>query len=215
MLFIFLRKTLRNINDYGFLYTLKRGIFYLLTPIYEKKVYKVYRIELKSFQQETSGNSRFSFKLIEHNDTELIKQIESMEEWLSGKLVSKLKDKSLCMAALDKEKVAAFNLIDFGEIYIPLIKQKKILEKEEAWSEQITVHRKYRKMGLATELRYRVMAELKERGIIRLYGGTLKHNQAMLKLSRKLGFREIVDIHYRKLFFIKKWDYREKTNEHF
>lgn len=212
---MFLKKTRRNINDYGLFYTLIRGIFYLFTPIYERKVYKVYKLELKSFQQETSGNSRFSFKLIEHDDTEVIKQIESMEEWLSGKLVPKLKEKCLCMVALDNEKVAAFNLIGFDEIYIPLIKLKKALKKDEAWSEQITVHRKYRKMGLATELRCKVIEELKNMGTTSLYGGTLKTNKAMLNLSRKLGFRDIVDIHYHKLFFMKKWDYREKTNEHF
>lgn len=204
-----LRKIQRNVEDYGFLNTVKKGMLYLLTPIYEDKVYTIYGIDLENLQPKRFDNNRFTFKKLEKDNIEIIKQIEKMEEWLRGKLEFKLKKGALCLVALQKEKVAAFNLISFSEVLIPLIRLKKSFAEDEAWSEQITVHKDYRQKGLGTELRYRVFSELKTRGIKRLYGGSLKNNQANLKLTRKVGFQELVDINYKreKISFIRtlKW----------
>ena len=148
------------------------------------------------------------------DEVQLINQIEKMEEWLSGKIALKLKKGNVCLVALDEGKVAGFNLVNFGEVFIPLIKMKKFFNKNEAWSEQITVSKDYRGKGLATDLRYMVFNELKNKGIKRFYGGTLIDNQANLKLTRKVGLQELVDIHYFKLFFFKKWKYQPIRSRH-
>ena len=121
----------------------------------------------------------------------------------------KLKGQTICLAALDNGKVAGFNLVSFGEIYIPLVKLTRKISDDAAWSEQITVSKDYRRMGLGSELRYRIFSELKRRDIRKFCGGTLRDNLASLGLARQLGFREVEDIHFLKLFGFKKWKYDE------
>ena len=41
------------------------------------------------------------------------------------------------------------------------------------------------------------------------FGGTLRDNLASLGLARQLGFKEVEDIHFLKLFGFKKWKYDE------
>ena len=111
----------------------------------------------------------------------------------------------ICIVALLKGRVIGFNLISFGEVFIPLINFKKVFKQNEAWSEHISVHKDFRKMGLAIELRYRVFDILQKQGIKKLYGGTLKSNVPAIKLARTLGFKDIIDVVYFKVFNFQKW----------
>jgi L-amino acid N-acyltransferase YncA len=76
-----------------------------------------------------------------------------------------------------------------------------------AWSEHIAVRKEYRRSGLGAQLRFRIFQELKLRGVRRLYGGTLVTNSASLALARSVGFKEIADVHYRKILSFKRWRY--------
>jgi GNAT superfamily N-acetyltransferase len=210
---ILLRKIQRNREDFGSWCTLKKGIFYFLKPIHEKRVYRIYGISLDRVKPIPYAENGLILKTINASDTQLISQIEKMEEWLSGEILLKLKKGGVCFVALDGDKVAGFNLINFGEVFIPLIKMKKIFKKDEAWSEQITVNKDYRGRGLATQLRFRVFIELKKKGIKRFYGGTLIDNEPNLKLTRKVGFQQLVDVHFSKLFLFKKWKYEAIRSE--
>jgi GNAT superfamily N-acetyltransferase len=131
-----------------------------------------------------------------------------MEEWLKNKLESRLKSGSVCLVALDNDKVIGFNLVAFNKVFIPLIKMKKKLKPHSAWSEQISVHKDYRGRGLGAQLRYRIFAELHKRGIKTFYGGTLIKNIPNLMLTRKVEFEEFVDVHYFKLFNHKRLSYK-------
>jgi hypothetical protein len=82
-----------------------------------------------------------------------------MEEWLEGRLASKLAKGSLCLVAMDGNIVAGFNLVGFGEVHMPLVNGKRIFRNGSAWSEQITVNTKYRGKGLGSELRYHLRIE--------------------------------------------------------
>ncbi len=128
-----------------------------------------------------------------------------MAEWMRGELVDKIASGSLCLVILDENKVAGFNLITFGGVFIPLIKLKRVFHQHDAWSEHIAVHKNYRRRGLATQLRYRIFDELRRRGYKKLYGGTLVSNKPSLKLAHKLGFKEIADIRYLKILDSKSW----------
>ena len=211
---ILLRKIQRNKEDLGISLALKKGGLYLLKPIYENRIYRIYGIDLERFNPLPYADNGLISKIINASDTQLISQIEKMEEWLSGKIMPKLTQGGLCIVALDGDKVSGFNLISFGVLFIPLIKMKKFFNKNEAWSEQITVSKDYRGRGLATDLRYMVFKELKNKGIERFYGGTLIDNQANLKLTRKVGLQELVDIHYFKLFLFEKWKYQPIRDRH-
>ncbi len=151
-------------------------------------------------------DDHFTFKCVDKNDDDMIVQIVDMEEWLQDELTPRLAaGNALCMAAMKGKIVAGFNLVAFKEVYVPLISKTIMLRKGVAWSEQITVRRAYRRKGLGTFMTHHVFEELKKRGIRKLYEATLVHNTASIDLARKVGFRFLADIHYIKLFGVKKW----------
>ena len=121
----------------------------------------------------------------------------------------KLEKGGFCLVAMDGERMAGFNLVAFGEVYIPLLKMTKKLREGEAWSEQITVLKSYRRRNLASDIRSQVFNELKRKGFRELYGGTLRSNNASLGLARKVGFKEITDVHYRSILGSKKLQYED------
>ena len=206
---VLLKKIKRNIEDFGALVALKKGLMYSLKTFYENRVYRIYCIELENLEIPEVDKNDFTFKIINSKDSIIIEQIKGMEEWLYGELETKLERQGLCLVALDKERVAGFNLIAFGEVFIPLLKHKRILAQDEAWSEQITIHKDYRQRGLASDLRYRIFFELKKKSIRKLYGGTLKSNEIALRLARKVGFKELADVHFKKFFGYKNYHYNE------
>jgi GNAT superfamily N-acetyltransferase len=209
---IIIRKFLRNLNDYGFSITLGKFIFYLIRPVYEKRTYRIYRFDIERLRDIPSKESVFAFKVIGKSDTGIIRQIEAMEEWLEGKVASMLEDGGFCVVALDGERVAGFNLLSLGVGDIPLIGLRRTLRENKVWSNQITVDKNYRRKGVGTALRYRVFAELKKREISKIYGGTQLYNLASLNLARKIGFKEIVDVQYLKVFNIKRLRYKRVRN---
>lgn len=203
------RKISRNIEDYGPKIAIKKGLAYLLRPFYNNAVYRIYGIDLRNWEVREVDRDDFIFQIVDGEDSEIINQIEAMEEWLRGKLKAKVEKGRLCLVALDKEQVAGFNLIAFGEVFLPLDRLRKVFEADEAWSEHITVNKGYRRRGLGSDLRYKVFLELRKIGIKKLYGGTFIDNEPNLRLSRKVGFLELNDIHYFKLLGYKKCQYRE------
>ncbi|GMT46717.1 MAG: hypothetical protein IEMM0007_0283 [bacterium] len=206
------KKVLRNLNDYSFSITLRKIISYLIQPVYENRTYRIYRFDLENFQEIPSGESVFAFKIIDKSDTGIIRQIEDMEEWLKGKVASRLEAVGLCLVALDGERVAGFNLVSLGEGRIPLIGLRRDLRENEVWSDQITVSKNYRGKGLGSTLRYRIFKELKKRGVRRIYGGTQISNLASLNLARKVGFKEIADVQYLKILNKKRLRFKRVRN---
>lgn len=203
------KKIHRNLRDYGILSTSIKSARYLLSPLFQHQVYRIYCLDLKTWAGRERRALKFTFQFAGPGDVEIIRQIEAMEEWLLGKVQGKLKMKSICLVALDNNRVAGFNLVSFGEIYMPLVRLSRKIADNEAWSEQITVSKNYRRMGLGSEMRYRVFDELKRRNIWKVCGGALRDNTASLGLARQLGFREVEDIHFLKFFGFKKWKYDE------
>jgi RimJ/RimL family protein N-acetyltransferase len=199
------RKFTRNLRDYGVAITLRKSLGYLFGFLYDSTVYRLYGMDLEIIRPHQRQDGAFVYRLIDLCDTDCILQIEAMEEWLEGNLASKLARGSLCLVAMDGNIVAGFNLVGFGEVHMPLVNGKRNFRKGSAWSEQITVNNKYRGKGLGSELRYRMFAELKRQGYKKFYGGTLSSNLANLKLTRKVGFKEIADIRYVKLFTMERW----------
>ena len=206
------RKLKRNINDFGFAMALRKVYQYLFKPFYENRTYRIYCINLDDWVEADKKETNFEFKFIRPSDVKTIEEIEYMEEWLAGTVKVKLQNNFLCLAALDGDRVAGFNIIALNKINIPLIGKSRELKNDEAWSEQITVSKEYRLLGLATELRRRVFIELKKRNIKKVYGGTLPSNIGSLRLARSVGFREIEDVHFLKILWHKKWKSYEVVN---
>jgi ribosomal protein S18 acetylase RimI-like enzyme len=202
-----LKKLFRNMEDHGVSFAIKRGFMYLLVPFYKNQTFRIYRIKINGTVPDHIRETSFQFKLLSPEDKDFISQVESISEWLKEKLKSRLIDGDLCLVALDGSKIAGYNLVALKYFFISWIDHEIMVKPHEAWSEQITVQKDYRKRGLASELRNRMFIELKKQGIKKFYGGTLPSNEAALKLTRKVGFQEIADIHYLKIFMFKRWKY--------
>jgi ribosomal protein S18 acetylase RimI-like enzyme len=208
------RKLARNYRDYGLALTLKKSLASLVSFVYESRAYRIYLKKINpSVDKGEEPPEPFKLHVLDTTDDDFIAQIEGMEEWLAEKVREMLSGGSLCVLLLDGEKVAGFNLFSVGEVYMPLVRMTRTFRPHEAWSEQITVHQDYRGMGLATVLRRQAFLELGSRGIRKFYGGTLPSNIANRKLSKKVGFCEIADIHYRKVLNSRKWFVKRVRDE--
>src|SRR5580704_12625329 len=202
-------KVRRNLEDYGWRITVGKALAYLVRWIYFQQVYRIYGIKLDITRAPNlSDNLDFTFRLVTPQDLHLIAQVEDTAEWLRGQVKNRVVAGQLCLVALDGEKVAGFNLINLGQASLILVNRKRKLRPGCAWSEHIAVQKAFRKSGLGSQLRYRIFEVLKSQGIRRLYGGTLRSNTISLKLSRAVGFKEICDIHYRKILSIENWQFR-------
>lgn len=205
-----IRKLSRNYRDYGTRITALKVSSSLISSVYTRQTYRIYRIHLEDHPNMHYDNKGFTFRLLHLKEHHLVKQIEEMEEWLEGKISEKLSNGSQCLIAEASSRVAGFNLVSFGNVYMPIVNRCRVFRTTEAWSEQITVGKDFRGRGLATLLRYHTFDELKKRGIKRFYGGTLPTNTANRKLSQKVGFQEIADIHYVKKLNSQNWTYTRK-----
>jgi len=202
-------KVLRNLQDYGWRITAYKTMAYLVRSVYFHQVYRIYRIKLDAIKPpEDLGNHNFTFKILTTQNVDMIAQIENIAEWLHGQLTEAIAAGQMCLVALDGDKVVGFNLINFERATLVLVNLTKKLRRDFAWSEHIAVKKEFRRTGLGSQLRMRIFQELKRRGIRRLYGGTLRSNTASLALTRSVGFREIGDIHYRKILSFEKWRYK-------
>jgi len=191
---ILLSKIIRNFRDYGAGVFLQKSFLNIIKPIFVQWTYLLYVVDLQKFTiRQPTASSRIVFRFIDAEENAIIKQIEDMEEWLQGKITTKLRRGQKCLIALqniNKETVVGFNLLGFSRFDIPLIRLSKSLRQGECFSEQITVHHKFRGKGLGTDLRHAVFAAMKESGYRRIYGGTQTTNKANKALTRKVGFKE-------------------------
>lgn len=203
------RKLLRNLQDYGLRATLQKSAASVVGPVFSTRVYRIYRKDLSHasavHERDVPG---LTFQILTPDDQDTICQIEKKHEWLRGQLKAKLQAGGLCLAAFAGDKLAGFNLIGFGRVRIPLLDMTRLFRQGDAWSEHIAVEKDSRQTGLASQLRHRIFDELRQRGYRRLYGGTLRSNIASLRLARKMGFREIVDIRHIRLLGKGTWQYR-------
>ncbi|GBD87706.1 hypothetical protein BMS3Abin03_01640 [bacterium BMS3Abin03] len=170
---ILLRKLKRNLSDYGLWITIAKFLQYIIKWIYERHTCIIFFIELDNFRYRSLQNNNFTYKFINKNDNEIIKQIESREEWLRNKLSYKLNKDSICLAALFDNKLAGFLLANLNEFSIPVLHFKRSLRLYECFADQITVEKIYRGTALTSSLRTKMFAELRKIGIKKLYGGHL------------------------------------------
>ena len=202
------RKVRRNWQDYGWATAVKKTLAYLVRAVYFRQVYRIYRVKLAEAAPPVEGNIyNFKFKMHAPQDADAIAQIEGIAEWLRGSLHGAIAAGRPCLVALDGDRVAGFNLIRMDRATLVLVNLTRRLHPRCAWSEHIAVRKEYRKSGLGAQLRLRIFQELKRRGVHRLYGGTLVDNTASLALARSVGFKEIADVHYRKILTFEKWRY--------
>ncbi len=203
-----LRKVQRNIQDAGPWIAAGKIAAQMVRPVFEMRVYRIYVIDLPTQPAPAPKLEGIAFRCLRPEEKEFIQQIEGQEEWLEGKLQDRLNGKNLCLIALEKNRVVGFNLIALDHITIPLISMERKLKPGTAWSEQISVWKSHRSLGLGVALRQHIFQELRPLGIRKLYGGTLRSNAASLALTRRAGFREISDVHFLRILCRKTRRYR-------
>ncbi len=186
----------RNLYNFGLFITLKKTFYFVIKPVYKKLTYKIYIIGLNHINQQRISNNNFVYKFVNKDDIEIIKQIEDMEEWLQNRIIEKLNSNCICLAAMDKNSVVGFLVANLNEMNIPWIKFKKKLRANECYGEQITINKKFRRIGLAASLRLRVFEELRKRGITKFYVGIPNWNKLIRKSVIDFGFNYLADISY-------------------
>ncbi len=207
------RKFARNLQDYGWKTALSKSLAYVLKVFYEHSAYRLYKIDLQAETTEPPSEIEgVEFRFINERDELAIAAIEDNSEWLTSTMKQRLASGALCLAAFEDGQLAGFNLVSFGKVSMPLVYLSRAFRKDEAWSEQIATVKTFRKKGLASQLRYRIFAELRSRGIRKFYGGALFDNVASLKLARRVGFHEFVEIRYTRVLRSRKWQYVKVRN---
>ena len=208
------RKFARNLQDYGWKAALNKSFAYVFRVFYEHSEYRLYKINLQTEATEApSGTEGVEFRFISEGDEAAVAAIEENSEWLSRTVKQRLASGALCLAAFEGGHLAGFNLVSFGAVFMPLVNLSRTFRKGEAWSEQIATLKTFRKKGLASQLRYRIFEELRRRGVRKFYGGALTDNVASLKLARRVGFHEFVEIQYTRVLRSRKWRYVKVNNE--
>lgn len=201
---LWVRKFRRNLRDYGLGVTLRKTAGALFRRVYQTCDYRIYRANLRAEPPPPAMGGGIEYRLITADEDGIIRQIEAMEDWLEGLVAQRLRAGGLCVVALAERRLAGFNLISFGEVEIPLVDGTWAFKPRYAWSEQISVHPDFRGHGVALNLRRWAFVELRRRGVERFYGGALKLNRASLNLARKAGFREILEVRYRRFLMFPK-----------
>ncbi len=203
-----IQKLRRNVEDFGVRKTFRKTISYLVKPVFLRRLYRIYRYDISttSLNRDPQANE-FDYKWLTPEDQNEIKQIEEYAEWLRGKLTGHLEDNWICLSAMKEQTVSGFNIARFNQVHIPLIQLNRSFRPGFAWSEQIAVHRSYRRKGLASTLRCKMIEALREKGCTRFYGGTLAENKATLQLAKSLGFKEVADITFVKQGKRKRWTF--------
>lgn len=193
------KKFLRHVSDYGILHSLKRTIRFLFSPVFQRPRLIIYEIDILNTPRKHIPTNGYIFKLLDPKDADFIYQTEEMAEYLKGKLEAKLSANGICMVVIKQNKVIGFNLASIGEVYLPFLKARVITNKDEAWSDQITIHKDHRKKGLGSALRNRFYAELREKGFKTLYGHREKFNIASERSAKKYTSRLLVKAEYLKI----------------
>ena len=193
------KKFLRHVSDYGMLHSLKRTIRFLFSPVFQKPRLIIYEIDILNTPRKNISTEGYVFKLLDPKDADFIHQTEEMAEYLKGKLEAKLSENGICMVVINQNKVIGFNLASIGEVYLPFLKARVIINKDDAWSDQITIHKDHRRKGLGSALRNRFYAELREKGFKTLYGHRETFNIASERSAKKYTSRLLVKAEYLKI----------------
>jgi hypothetical protein len=201
-------RIVRNLEDHGFAVTAKKVSLTILAPIFTFRSYLIYVRDLQDLKPTAVRNTGLEFRWLKPEDGGEIGQIEGMEEWLSETLKSRLMKGAICLAAMDGDIVAGFNLIDLQEMSIPLLHFKRKLCPASAWSDHISVNKVYRKIGLGSDLRNRASMEVAARGIIKFYGSTQPDNATSLRLAARTGFKVFCRVQFLKVLSFKKWFFK-------
>jgi GNAT superfamily N-acetyltransferase len=198
----FQKKYSRNYTDYGLWVSSKKAIAYLFRPFYQKSTFYLYQVDLDKYNGLIRETSKYVFRMIDPSETVLIDQIEGMEEWLKGTMKKRLESNCLCMVVLDEERVVGFIYASTGEGNIPLLRLRVLLGPGEAWGEQITISRDYRRQGLGSRLRSSFYRELKVRGIQRSYGHVQAFNVAGKQSAKKFTLKVMVRAEYKRVLWV-------------
>jgi len=196
-----IHKLRRHLRDYGLARTLGRLALYPLSWLVRARNYRISRLDLTADGAPTPGDSSLQYRIITADDGDVIGQIEAMEEWLEGAVTPRLRAGDLCIAALEDGRLAGFQLVTFGR-YIGAIDLMHTARPGSAWVYFVSVRHDLRRQGIAAALLRRLVPALRQRGVRRLYSGAMTFNRASLLNQQKAGYRELVDVHYRRILWI-------------
>jgi len=150
-------------------------------------------------------NPHLEFSFISEDSHEILQQIEELNGISQDFVTKKLVDGGECLVATDTARLAGFNLVSYGDIYMHYLERNLMLSNSEVWSEQIFASQPYRQAGVATDLRHIMFHHLAKKGYTKLIGGYLPYNVGAGILAKNLGFVEKEKVTLVKIFGWKKY----------
>ncbi|MFA5309346.1 MAG: GNAT family N-acetyltransferase [Dehalococcoidales bacterium] len=201
----FRTRTRVSVRDFGVWHTIFRGIMDIIFgKIFVYRKYIVYEKQLTPSAAPEIRNPAIQFSFLTANDSGMMAQIEDMSAISRDFIAERIGRTGFCIVAKNKESLAGFNLVSTGRTRIRYLNVVLNLAESDAWSEQITVSKEYRRGGLASDLRQMMFAHLAGRGYKRLIGGYVPFNVKSGLLARKLGFVETEKLTLLRIFGWKK-----------
>jgi hypothetical protein len=206
-----IKKTKRNINDFGMAYTSFKIIKALFEILYESKALIIYELNFTK-GYEAKKIDGVTIRPLRPDEYAYIAQIVEMEEWLENTIANRITQNGICIVAIKGGQLIGFNLIAYDWIELPLLKIKVDMRSDEAWSEQISVKKEYRKKGIANEMRKATYKILKQKRIVKLYGHRAGYNYASKMSASKFTKNEILYAQYNKILRHEKIDLIDLKN---
>jgi L-amino acid N-acyltransferase YncA len=202
---LYKRRIAVSLRDFGFKHTLLRIIGdTFLSHFFLIRKYIIYEKQLSGLDSLKLRNPHLEFSFISVHDNKTLDQIENLSALPREMVFEKISKNGECVVAKDDGRLVGFNLVSTGNAHVRYLDSYLHLSESEAWSEQITVHPRFRQSGLATDLRHLMFDSLIKRGYTKLIGGYVPFNVKSGLLAKKLGFIEREKVTLVKIFNRKK-----------
>jgi len=126
-----------------------------------------------------------------------------------------LKDGDICAIAEVDGNLVNWTLIAFDEAYVGELQRKIRVSRDSAYLYAFYTAQNYRGLGIASKTMERILRYLHKRGIRKAYALVRHDNLPSLKYTYKAGFRKIGTIEFIKIYKLKLYKYKGKTQENY
>ena len=195
-----------SLRDLGVKHMLRRILEEtMLRHLFLTRQFIIYEKQLVDLDNLNLRNPHLEFSFISEDSHEILQQIEELNGISQDFVTKKLVDGGECLVATDTARLAGFNLVSYGDIYMHYLERNLMLSNSEVWSEQIFASQPYRQAGVATDLRHIMFHHLAKKGYTKLIGGYLPYNVGAGILAKNLAFVEKEKVTLVKIFGWKKY----------
>lgn len=180
----------------------------MLTDILEFSSLELFRKNLDGNSSLSKVETKVEIKFL---DPKSCKKIAVKNKWQTNFTVGIdeiLEDSDICVIAEVDGYLAHWTHITYKSAYVSEIMKRIWLVSESAYLHGIYTAKDFRKIGIASTVIEKIEAYLHEKGIRELYVLIDSHNNSMLRVATKAGFKEIGKVKIIKIGKLKLYRYK-------